>query len=74
MVRANKLQRGLLLTEETGDRRLLIPGWGGDLRRGEVAFVLQSLLMDPGLSRRWGFSLSSNQRPEPEILERAMQG
>lgn len=74
MVRASKLQRALPLAEKPGDCRLLIPGWGGDLSSGELAFVLQSLLMDPGLSRRWGFSLSSNRRPEPEILERAMQG
>ena len=74
MVKANNLQRRLPLPEESGDRRLLTPGWGGDLSAEELTFIQQRLLMNPGLFRRWGFRSSSKRRSEAAIRERAMQG
>ena len=43
-----------LIPLKTGDERLLIPGWAGDLTDPELAFVEERLRRSCRLSKEWG--------------------
>lgn len=56
------------------DRRLLEPGWAGELAEGELAYIQRELLRDKALAYRWGFAPSAKTRPEAAIRRVAMWG
>ena len=43
-----------LTPHRTGDERLLIPGWAGELSDHEVEFIQERLRLSRRLSRKWG--------------------
>ena len=43
-----------LIPLKTGDERLLIPGWAGDLTDPELEFVEERLRRSRRLSKEWG--------------------
>ena len=53
-----------LFPRPTGDPRLLVPGWGGDLSADELEFVQDELIRDRKLAYEWGFRPSEKGRPE----------
>ncbi len=38
------------------DRKLLRPGWAGELSNGEVEYIQRKLKNSPRLWRRWGYA------------------
>ncbi len=63
-----------LFPELTGDCRLLVPGWAGELNPTELEFVLDQLNRDRQLARLWGFRSSARRRSEPAVRELALAG
>ena len=63
-----------LFPELSGDYRLLVPGWAGELNPSELEFVLDRLNPDRQLARRWGFGSSARRRSEPAVRELALVG
>ena len=53
-----------LFPRPTGDPRLLVPGWGGDLSPDEFDFVQDELIRDKKLAYEWGFRPNAKGRPE----------
>uniref|UniRef100_A0A6H1ZN95 Uncharacterized protein n=1 Tax=viral metagenome TaxID=1070528 RepID=A0A6H1ZN95_9ZZZZ len=51
-------------------RKLLIPGWAGELGDDEVKFIREKLKKSPGLKGRWGIKRVS----EKEIRRVALEG
>ena len=43
-----------LIPHRTGDERLLIPGWGGELTDLELTFIEERLRGSRRLSKEWG--------------------
>ena len=43
-----------LIPHRTGDERLLIPGWAGELTDPELAFIEERLRGSRRLSKQWG--------------------
>ena len=43
-----------LIPHRTGDERLLIPGWAGELTDPELAFIEERLRGSRRLSQQWG--------------------
>ncbi len=43
-----------LIPHRTGDERLLIPGWAGEITDPELAFIEERLRMSRRLSKQWG--------------------
>ena len=43
-----------LIPHRTGDERLLIPGWAGELTDPELAFIEERLRGSRRLSNQWG--------------------
>ena len=43
-----------LIPHRTGDERLLIPGWAGELADPELAFIEERLRGSGRLSKEWG--------------------
>jgi len=48
-------------------KKLLEPGWAGDLSPDEFAYVKSQLKKSPSLKRRWGFRPSAK-RPSPNRI------
>ena len=44
----------LLIPYASGDERLLLPGWTGELSDPEVEFIQERLRLSRRLSRKWG--------------------
>ena len=44
----------LLIPYASGDERLLLPGWAGELSDPEVEFIQERLRLSRRLSRKWG--------------------
>ena len=63
-----------LFPELTGDCRLLVPGWAGELNPTELEFVLDRLNRDRQLARLWGFRSSARRRSELAVRELALAG
>lgn len=55
-------------------RKLLEPGWGGEVTSGEVAYIQRELLKEKSLSRIWGFRARQKSRSEAAIRRIAMGG
>jgi len=55
-------------------RKLLQPGWPGELDRVEFAYIRSQLQQSPSLRRRWGFRPSAKRLSEARIRAVAMHG
>jgi len=53
-------------------RKLLEPGWAGELGRDELAYIKAELKKSPSLKRRWGFRPTAKRFSEKQI--RAVAG
>ena len=69
-----EIRQATLLPDPTGDERLLIPGWGGELGPDEFEYILESLLRDKKLSFSWGFQPAKRRRQEWAIKQIAEWG
>ncbi len=58
----------------TVDCRILEPGWAGELRDDELAYIQQELRADKKLSYWWGFAPVQKTRPLEAIRRVAMDG
>jgi hypothetical protein len=45
-----------LIPHRTGDERLLVPGWAGELSDPELAFIEERLRGSRRLSKQWGIT------------------
>lgn len=55
-------------------RKLLEPGWAGELDTVELAYIKAQLKQSASLRRRWGFRPSAKRLPEARIRAVAMYG
>ena len=55
-------------------KKLLEPGWAGELDRAEFAYVRSELQKSPQLKRRWDFPPSAKRFSEKHIREVARNG
>jgi len=55
-------------------KKLLIPGWPGELPPYEFAYVKSSLRQSPSLRRRWGFRRSAKRFYDARIRAVARNG
>ena len=55
-------------------KRLLEPGWAGELSPDEFAYVKCQLRQSPSLKRRWGFRPSAKRFSESRIRAVARNG
>ena len=55
-------------------RKLLEPGWAGELDRTELAYIKSQLRRSSSLRRKWGFRPSAKRLSEAHIREVAMHG
>jgi len=47
--------KGLASPEDRLDRKLLRPGWAGDLSSSEVEYIQSELRRSPRLWKKWGY-------------------
>jgi len=65
------------MQEELSDwlkRKLLIPGWAGDLAPAELAFIKQALKKDRRLRAKWGLGRGTGRLNDEKIRAVAMYG
>ncbi len=62
------------MLSELERRKLLIPGWPGELTNEELEYIREALFRDKQLSFRWGFAPSQKTRSTAAILKVAMWG
>jgi hypothetical protein len=55
-------------------RKLLEPGWAGELSPDELAYIKSQLRQSPSLKRRWGFKPSAKRLSESRIRSVARNG
>jgi len=55
-------------------RKLLEPGWAGELSPDELAYLKSQLRQSPSLKRRWGFKPSAKRLSESRIRSVARNG
>lgn len=55
-------------------RKLIEPGWAGELSPDEFAYVKCQLRQSPSLKRRWGFRPSARRLSESHIRSVARNG
>ena len=55
-------------------KKLLQPGWAGELPPYEFAYVKSGLVQSPSLKRRWGFRRSAKRFSEARIRAVARNG
>ena len=55
-------------------KKLLIPGWAGELDTVELVYIKSQLKQSPSLRRRWGFRPSAKRLPENRIRSVAING
>ena len=55
-------------------KKLLIPGWAGELNPEEFPYIKAPLKLSPSLKRRWGFRPSAKRFSEARIREVARYG
>jgi len=48
-------------------RKVLEPGWAGELSPGELTYIKSQLRQSPSLKRRWGFKPSAKRLSELRI-------
>ena len=55
-------------------KKLLIPGWAGELKPDELRYIKSQLRQLPSLKRRWGFKPSARRLSEKRIRAVARDG
>ncbi len=55
-------------------RKLLIPGWPGEITNEELEYIREALFREKQLSFRWGFAPSQKTRSTAAIVKVAMWG
>ena len=55
-------------------KKLLEPGWAGELTHYELAYIKSQLRQSPSLKRRWGFKPKAKRLSEKSILAIARDG
>ena len=55
-------------------QKLLEPGWAGELKPYELAYIRSRLRVSPSLKRRWGFKPSAKRLSEKRIRSVATDG
>jgi hypothetical protein len=55
-------------------KKLLEPGWAGELKPYELAYIKSQLRLSPSLRRRWGFRPSAKRLSEKHIRAVARDG
>ncbi|NQT74668.1 MAG: hypothetical protein HQ553_18170 [Chloroflexi bacterium] len=55
-------------------KRLIIPGWAGELDRDELAYIKKRLLADRRLRAKWGFKRGTGRLSEEKIKMVAIYG
>ena len=55
-------------------KKLLIPGWAGEIKPFELDYIKSQLRASPSLKRRWGFKPSAKRLPEKRIRAMARDG
>jgi hypothetical protein len=55
-------------------KKLLQPGWAGELTRDELTYIKSRLQQSPSLKRRWGFKPSAKRLVERRIRAVAIDG
>jgi hypothetical protein len=55
-------------------KKLLEPGWAGELTRDELAYIKSRLQQSPSLKRRWGFRPTAKRLSESRIRAIARNG
>jgi hypothetical protein len=55
-------------------KKLLEPGWAGELTHYELAYIKSQLRQSPSLKRRWGFRPSAKRLSEKRIRIVARDG
>ena len=55
-------------------KKLLIPGWAGEIKPFELDYIKSELRASPSLKRRWGFKPSARRLPEKRIRAIARDG
>lgn len=55
-------------------RKLLEPGWAGELGGDELAYIKAELKKSPSLKRRWGFRPTARRFSEKQIRAVARDG
>ena len=53
--RGKTRKKAMAVTKIQADRRLLEPGWAGQLSDSEIEFILRELKHHRSLWRRWGY-------------------
>ena len=61
-----------LIPHRTGDERLLIPGWAGELSDDELAYIQERLRRSRRLLRLW--KIATRGCPENAIRQAAFEG
>jgi len=56
------------------EKKLLVPGWAGELSPDEFAYIKSQLRQSPSLKRRWGFRPSAKRLSEKRIRAVARDG
>jgi hypothetical protein len=59
---------------EFNHKKLLIPGWAGELSPDELTYIKSQLKQSPSLKRRWGFKPSAKRFSESRIRAVARDG
>jgi len=62
----------LLIPYASGDERLLLPGWAGELSDPEVEFIQERLRLSRRLARKWG--IINRGYSEQDIRQVALSG
>ncbi len=55
-------------------KKLLMPGWAGELDSSELAYIKKRLLADRRLRAQWGFKRGTGRLSEEKIRHVAMYG
>ncbi len=62
------------ITSESDKRKLLIPGYAGELNKEEIAYIKKNLLSNGRLRALWGFKRGTGRLSEKKIRIVAMDG
>jgi len=55
-------------------KKLIVPGWAGELDAVELVYIKSQLRQSPSLKRRWGFRPTARRLSEKRIRTIAIDG
>ncbi len=65
-------QKNSTILDHQGNKKLLIPGWAGDLSYAEFHFIKDQLKGKARLRSKWGFMHDCKRIPEKKVREIAL--